>query len=269
LEELLFDHQFRSHPTETDKEENSSSAVDGSIQIFGQSQGSAIVVCTWTDGEVLSSDRRFSSEFSRFHILHYSSMYSRSSRVKFLTVEGNGDNVSSTKPSSRSLQEFLLKHCFFPTANMKVITAIYLHVRPDLRDEWLAGVDVDTDVEESLVRLFPSRLSLFLTEPFPFRSLTSKPFEPSSDSSIRNIILPSLLLSTAAPLLPEDTIPLPFTPNPPVLLPYPPLRTLTIKTDSSVLLEEGARMGKEKIRMFSLPLDQLALSWEIWMGKDR
>lgn len=36
---------------------------------------------------------------------------------------------------------------------MKVITAIYLHVRPDLRDEWLAGVDVDTDVEESLVRL--------------------------------------------------------------------------------------------------------------------
>jgi len=39
------------------------------------------------------------------------------------------------------------------TANMKVITAIYLHVRPDLRDEWLAGVDVDTDVEESLVRL--------------------------------------------------------------------------------------------------------------------
>lgn len=34
---------------------------------------------------------------------------------------------------------------------MKVITAIYLHVRPDLRDEWLAGVDVDADVEESLV----------------------------------------------------------------------------------------------------------------------
>lgn len=40
-------------------------------------------------------------------------------------------------------------------ANMKVITAIYLHCRPDLRDEWLAGVDVDADVEESLVRFFP------------------------------------------------------------------------------------------------------------------
>ncbi|KAK4058163.1 Factor arrest protein 11 [Microbotryomycetes sp. JL221] len=34
--------------------------------------------------------------------------------------------------------------------NMKVITAIYLHCRPDLRDEWLTGIDVDNDVEESL-----------------------------------------------------------------------------------------------------------------------
>lgn len=35
---------------------------------------------------------------------------------------------------------------------MKVITAIYLHCRPDLRDEWLTGIDVDADVEDSLVR---------------------------------------------------------------------------------------------------------------------
>ena len=152
---------------------------------------------------------------------------------------------------------------------MKVITAIYLHVRPDLRDEWLAGVDVDTDVEESLVRLFPSRLSLFLTEPFPFRSLTSKPFEPSSDSSIRNIILPSLLLSTAAPLLLEDTNHLPSTPSPLVPLLCPRPHTLTTRTGSNLLLDEEARMGKEKIRMSSLQLDQLALSWEIWMGKVR
>lgn len=39
-----------------------------------------------------------------------------------------------------------------PTANMKVITAIYLNCRPDLRDEWLTGMDVDVDIEESLVR---------------------------------------------------------------------------------------------------------------------
>jgi hypothetical protein len=35
-------------------------------------------------------------------------------------------------------------------ANMKVITAIYLNCRPDLRDEWLSGSDVDGDVEGSL-----------------------------------------------------------------------------------------------------------------------
>lgn len=48
-------------------------------------------------------------------------------------------------------------------ANMKVITAIYLHCRPDLRDEWLTGVDVDADVEESLVRRPSSRLARSLT----------------------------------------------------------------------------------------------------------
>lgn len=35
-------------------------------------------------------------------------------------------------------------------SNMKVITAIYLNCRPDLRDEWLSGADVDGDVEDSL-----------------------------------------------------------------------------------------------------------------------
>ncbi|KAI3324930.1 N1221-domain-containing protein [Xylariaceae sp. AK1471] len=35
-------------------------------------------------------------------------------------------------------------------SNMRVITAVYLHCRPDLRDEWLAGSDVDAEVEEAL-----------------------------------------------------------------------------------------------------------------------
>jgi hypothetical protein len=36
-------------------------------------------------------------------------------------------------------------------ANMRVITAVYLHCRPELRDDWLlAGSDVDADVEEAL-----------------------------------------------------------------------------------------------------------------------
>ncbi|KAH0536053.1 hypothetical protein GP486_008912 [Trichoglossum hirsutum] len=35
-------------------------------------------------------------------------------------------------------------------SNMRVITAIYLYCRPELRDDWLAGSDVDADVEEAL-----------------------------------------------------------------------------------------------------------------------
>lgn len=34
---------------------------------------------------------------------------------------------------------------------MKVITAIYLNCRPELRDEWLASADVDQEIEDSLV----------------------------------------------------------------------------------------------------------------------
>ncbi|KAH0542410.1 hypothetical protein FGG08_003165 [Glutinoglossum americanum] len=35
-------------------------------------------------------------------------------------------------------------------SNMRVITAVYLYCRPELRDDWLAGSDVDADVEEAL-----------------------------------------------------------------------------------------------------------------------
>jgi hypothetical protein len=31
--------------------------------------------------------------------------------------------------------------------NMRVITAVYLHCRPELRDDWLLSADVDADVE--------------------------------------------------------------------------------------------------------------------------
>ncbi|VUC21525.1 unnamed protein product [Clonostachys rosea] len=34
--------------------------------------------------------------------------------------------------------------------NMRVITAVYLHCRPELRDEWLAGSDIDSDVDSAL-----------------------------------------------------------------------------------------------------------------------
>ncbi len=35
-------------------------------------------------------------------------------------------------------------------ANMQVITSVYLNCRPDLRDEWLTGIEVE-DVSESQV----------------------------------------------------------------------------------------------------------------------
>ncbi|KAK2591014.1 Factor arrest protein 11 [Conoideocrella luteorostrata] len=35
-------------------------------------------------------------------------------------------------------------------SNMRVITAVYLHCRPELRDEWLAGSDVDAEVDTAL-----------------------------------------------------------------------------------------------------------------------
>jgi len=33
---------------------------------------------------------------------------------------------------------------------MRVITAVYLHCRPELRDEWLSGGDVDAEVDSSV-----------------------------------------------------------------------------------------------------------------------
>lgn len=35
-------------------------------------------------------------------------------------------------------------------SNMRVITAVYLHCRPELRDDWLCNGDVDQDVEQSV-----------------------------------------------------------------------------------------------------------------------
>jgi Domain of unknown function (DUF3402) len=34
--------------------------------------------------------------------------------------------------------------------NMRVITAVYLHCRPELRDDWLLCADVDQDLEQSV-----------------------------------------------------------------------------------------------------------------------
>jgi hypothetical protein len=61
-------------------------------------------------------------------------------------VGENGGNVRDVFLSSGV-------HAHSAVANMKVITSIYLNCRPDLRDEWLTGTEVD-DVGDAQVR-FP------------------------------------------------------------------------------------------------------------------
>jgi hypothetical protein len=41
---------------------------------------------------------------------------------------------------------------------MKVITSIYLNCRPELRDDWLAGTDQDSELEDALVSEIPTCL---------------------------------------------------------------------------------------------------------------
>lgn len=53
--------------------------------------------------------------------------------------------MSCLKPSNAKN----LSHIIY-LANMKVITTIYLNCRPDLRDEWLTGTEVD-DAQDALV----------------------------------------------------------------------------------------------------------------------
>lgn len=48
------------------------------------------------------------------------------------------------------------------SANMQVITAIYLNCRPDLRDEWLSGIEVD-DVSDAQVRVSSSDTNSLLS----------------------------------------------------------------------------------------------------------
>lgn len=37
---------------------------------------------------------------------------------------------------------------------MKLITAIYLKCRPDLRDEWISSPDVDAEIDDALASTF-------------------------------------------------------------------------------------------------------------------
>ncbi|GAA6035376.1 hypothetical protein JCM8097_008842 [Rhodosporidiobolus ruineniae] len=103
--------------------------------------------------------RNFFSTINFVHILQ--KLTKRKTHRVLLMVQYKSSAILKRilKVSHPTLQLYVLKviksqvpYCGrkWRQSNMKVITAIYLHCRPDLRDEWLAGVDVDADVEESL-----------------------------------------------------------------------------------------------------------------------
>ncbi|GAA5942331.1 uncharacterized protein JCM15063_002973 [Sporobolomyces koalae] len=103
--------------------------------------------------------RNFFSTINFVHILQ--KLTKRKTHRVLLMVQYKSSAILKRilKVSHPTLQLYVLKviksqvpYCGrkWRQSNMKVITAIYLHVRPDLRDEWLAGVDIDADVEESL-----------------------------------------------------------------------------------------------------------------------
>ncbi|GAA5863667.1 hypothetical protein JCM1840_000097 [Sporobolomyces johnsonii] len=103
--------------------------------------------------------RNFFSTINFVHILQ--KLTKRKTHRVLLMVQYKSSAILKRilKVSHPTLQLYVLKviksqvpYCGrkWRQSNMKVITAIYLHCRPDLRDEWLAGIDVDADVEESL-----------------------------------------------------------------------------------------------------------------------
>ncbi|TVY25608.1 Factor arrest protein [Lachnellula hyalina] len=78
-----------------------------------------------------------------------------------LLVQYKSSNILKkvTKPAQPDLRLYTLKlfknqvpYCGrkWRQGNMRIITQVYLHCRPELRDDWLAGSDIDAEVEEAL-----------------------------------------------------------------------------------------------------------------------
>ena len=108
------------------------------------------------------------TDFSRrnfFSLINYLRIMQKICKHKahrnLLLVHYKSSNIlrKSLKVPQRELRLYTLKlfknqvpYCGrkWRQGNMRVITAIYLHCRPELRDEWLSGSDVDAEVEEAL-----------------------------------------------------------------------------------------------------------------------
>ncbi|KAJ6259728.1 hypothetical protein Dda_5366 [Drechslerella dactyloides] len=72
-------------------------------------------------------------------------------------------------------------------SNMRVITSIYLYCRPELRDDWLAAQDVDSDVEEAMPQEQALRgLTHFYNLHHYPQSMTLMGFDPNLLADERN-----------------------------------------------------------------------------------
>ncbi|EPS40668.1 hypothetical protein H072_5476 [Dactylellina haptotyla CBS 200.50] len=72
-------------------------------------------------------------------------------------------------------------------SNMRVITSIYLYCRPELRDDWLAAQDVDSDVEEAMPQEQALRglIHFYNLHHYP-QSMTLMGFDPNLLAEERN-----------------------------------------------------------------------------------
>ncbi|KAF3922750.1 hypothetical protein ABW21_db0208298 [Orbilia brochopaga] len=72
-------------------------------------------------------------------------------------------------------------------SNMRVITSIYLYCRPELRDDWLAAQDVDSDIEEAMPQEQALRgLTHFYNLHHYPQSMTLMGFDPNLLADERN-----------------------------------------------------------------------------------
>ncbi|KAJ5757401.1 uncharacterized protein N7511_006095 [Penicillium nucicola] len=104
----------------------------------------------------------FRNFFSSINYLHVMQKITRNKAHRcLLLVQYKSSNIlrKGLKIPDPHLRDYTLKlfksqvpYCGrkWRQGNMRVITAIYLYCRPELRDDWLAGSDVDAEVEEAL-----------------------------------------------------------------------------------------------------------------------
>ncbi|GAA6005583.1 hypothetical protein JCM10207_005258 [Rhodosporidiobolus poonsookiae] len=160
-EDALLSRPPRPRSPSTASSAHGSSPKSTGAVVSGQTSPSATGSGGADDVELVSdySWRNFFSTINFVHVLQ--KLTKRKTHRVLLMVQYKSSAILKRilKVSHPTLQLYVLKviksqvpYCGrkWRQSNMKVITAIYLHCRPDLRDEWLAGVDVDADVEESL-----------------------------------------------------------------------------------------------------------------------